>query len=230
MKGKLEKILLSLFLLLALIMSPSFMTQSNEVNVSPTNATQVYYTNNFLQLYWGNIIFNPILTTQRVKNEISEQSQVSSTNLTKYNRILYKTVDLRNVEINRSDYPTYDAYWNAYVANSMSYSRVVSISISTSVSSGISATIGEEHIASLGAELGASVTGTETETENIAFTTYPGQMKRLYTYKTEETIYTANHKQTIQTRITFWWVNGESSTTSGTIKTYGSGYDILLSY
>ena len=226
MINKLNKLFLSFIIVLALMIA----LPSKPVHASTNDTTQVYYTSNFLQLYWGNIIFSPLATGQRVKNEISKDSSELSSSTTKYNRTLRYHLDLTDTVINRADYDNFSDYWSAYSANSLYFSESIETSIASTISSSIEATIGEEHIASLGAAIGASVSSSETTTKTISFTCYPGQAKSLYTYKAESIIYYASHKQTIQTRIFFWWSDGESSTTPGTVKTYGAGYDIVTTY
>lgn len=230
MKEKIGKLLFSFGILFLVVITSLFVLPQREVKASQTGTKQVYYTSNFLQLYWGNIIFSPLVTGQRVKNEIYENSRSTSTSTVKYNRALKYYFDLTDTVINSYDYPTYNDYWNALVENSVLFSQNVEISISTTITSDIKATIGEEKIASLGAAIGTSITGTEKVTESISFRIFPGQTKSLYTYKAESIIYSASHKQTIQTRIFFWWSDGETQTTPGTIKTYGAGYDIVTTY
>lgn len=137
---------------------------------------------------------------------------------------------MRGIVINRSDYETYKDYMAAVTLNSATFDQSISIAVAASVSSSIKATVGTDNIGKLEAELGASLSTTRTVTQRIQFIVAPGQNKSLFTYKTQSVLYSASHKQTIQTRVLFWWNDGQSSTTSGTVTTYGPGYEIVSIY
>ncbi len=227
MKQKFKMMMYFAVVALMGLFTVSMTSDNTDLVMGNNSATQVYYTSNFLDLYWGNIIFSPILTGQRVKNEVTKTSANNSSSYTKYDYQLREYIDLTGVVINRNNYSSDESYWNAYNHNSASYLNNMTISTSTSISATLKGTLGDE-IAKLGAELGVSVTQTESETRQISFNICPGQIKALYSYKVEAKLFSAKHKQTVQTRCLWWWNDGNSSTSSGTVTTYGSGYDIIV--
>lgn len=230
MKRRLGSIFMSFILMALLTITISLTLPSEKLQASQESATQVYYTSNFVDFYWGTVVFGPLYTGQRVKNEINEDSSTISYSTTKFNRKLEANIDMRGIVINRSDYETYQDYMAAVTLNSATFDQSISIAVAASVSSSIKATVGTDNIGKLEAELGASLSTTRTVTQRIQFIVAPGQNKSLFTYKTQSVLYSASHKQTIQTRVLFWWNDGQSSTTSGTVTTYGPGYEIVSIY
>lgn len=230
MKRRLGTIFMSFIFMALLTITVSLTLPADKLQASQESATQVYYTSNFVDFYWGTVVFGPLATGQRVKNEINEDSSTLSYDTTKYNRKLEANIDMRGVIIKRSDYPTYQDYVNAITLNSAIFDQSISISVAATISSSITATIGADNIGKLEAEIGASLSTTRTVTQRIQFTIAPGQNKSLYTYKAQSTIYSASHKQTVQTRVLFWWNDGKSTTTSGSVTTFGAGYDVVNIY